>query len=102
MASFQDCLQYQRIPQIPEFTERKGFDAIFNANYLLDIPQQLKIWGSKRVFIVASKTLESKTDVVSKLEKELGSSVVGKKSGVGAHSPYKGTASSHLDVKITT
>jgi hypothetical protein len=95
MASLQERLQYQRIPQLPQPKEKKGIDAIFNANYLVDIPQQLNTWGSKRVFIVASKSLEAKTDVVSKLEKELGSAVVAKKSGVGAHSPYKGTYSFH-------
>jgi hypothetical protein len=90
MDSLQDRLEYQRIPQLPQLKEKKGFDAIFNANYLVDKPQQLNIWSSQRVFIVASKSLESKTDVVNQLEKELGSTVVGKKSGVGAHSPYKG------------
>jgi len=67
---------------------RKGHDAIFNANCLGDISDAIQNWGCRRAVLVHSKALDGTTDVIKKLEEKLGSAVVGKKSGVGAHSPY--------------
>jgi alcohol dehydrogenase class IV len=41
------------------------------------------------VVLVHSKALDANTDVVKKLEEKLGLFIVGKKAGVGAHSPYE-------------
>lgn len=79
--------QSERVQQLPT-PERKGHDAIFDANYLENITEQLDVWGCKRVLLVVSKTMETTTPYVSNLEEKLGSKVVGKKSGVGQHSPY--------------
>jgi alcohol dehydrogenase class IV len=75
------------IQQLP-VPARKDHDAIFNAEYLVDIVAAVKSWGCQRIVLVHSKALDENTDVIKKLEAKLGSVVVGKKSGVGAHSPY--------------
>ena len=80
-------MEKQRIQQLP-IPDRKGHDAIINASYLDDIAAELKTWGSKRVLLVVSKSLDSNTDKIRLLEQELGKVVADKKAGVGAHSPY--------------
>jgi hypothetical protein len=80
---------YQRIQQMP-VESRKDFDAIFNGNYLEDIPDQLTTWHSRRVVLVVSKSLNENTDKVKRLEEKLGGLIVDKKAGVGSHSPYRG------------
>jgi hypothetical protein len=80
--------QRQRIPQISEREE--GYEAIFNANYLDDIPAQLRAWNCKRVLLVHSKALDENTDKIDKLKIILGDVIVDRKAGVGSHSPYQG------------
>ncbi|EED14815.1 conserved hypothetical protein [Talaromyces stipitatus ATCC 10500] len=81
----------QRIQQLP-LDSHRGHDAIFNASYLGDIPSALQEWNSKRVLLVVSKALDTKTSIVSDLEARLTDSVklehLQKKTGVGSHSPY--------------
>lgn len=89
MAPTTDQLLYQRIQQLP-IPEREGKDAIFNARYLEDIPNAVKEWGSERIILVVSKKLDEGTNRVEKLEDVLGKKLVGKKVGVGSHSPYSG------------
>lgn len=82
---------YQRIPQLPIASpNRENMDAIFNARYLEDIPSALREWGAERTFLVVSRALDGNTDKVRRLEGVLGRRMVGKKVGVGSHSPYAG------------
>lgn len=81
-------LQRERIQQI-DTPSRDGFDAIFNTNFLDDIPEAVSQWGSSKVLLVASKTLAAQTDNISKLQKCLGQKLVHTHLGVGTHSPYK-------------
>jgi alcohol dehydrogenase class IV len=68
--------------------EREGFHAIFDGSYLTDIPAQILEWKCTRILLVVSKTLDSTTQYISDLEAQLGSLIISKKAGVGAHSPY--------------
>ncbi|KAF2155406.1 Dehydroquinate synthase-like protein [Myriangium duriaei CBS 260.36] len=72
-----------------DIPERANKLAIFAGSYLSDIPHFLSQWGISRIVLVSSKALYDGTDHVQKLEHELGQTVVGKKIGVGAHSPYR-------------
>ncbi|KAJ4323703.1 hypothetical protein N0V94_001762 [Neodidymelliopsis sp. IMI 364377] len=76
------------IQQLP-IPARKGHNAILKSNYLEDIVNAIGEWSCQRVVLVHSKALDANTDVVGKLEEKLGHFIVGKKAGVGAHSPYK-------------
>lgn len=76
-----------RIQQF-EVPYRNGYDAIFDASYLEDVPAQLQEWKSNRVLLVVSKALDSNTSIAKDLERTLGDLVVDRKAGVGSHSPY--------------
>lgn len=76
------------IQQLP-IPARKGHNAILKANYIEDIIHAIGEWSCERVVIVYSKALDANTDVVAKLKEKLGHFIVGKKAGVGAHSPYE-------------
>ncbi|KIV84132.1 hypothetical protein PV11_06105 [Exophiala sideris] len=80
-------LPKDRVQQL-DIDSRKGCDAIFNANFLEDIPEALLQWGCSRVLLVASKSLASNTDRISALQSTLNSKLVHTKLGVGSHSPY--------------
>ncbi|KAK4937667.1 hypothetical protein LTR10_021740 [Elasticomyces elasticus] len=80
-------LPKDRVQQL-DVDSRKGCDAIFNANFLEDIPEALLQWGYSRVLLVASKSLASNTDRISALQSTLNSKLVHTKLGVGSHSPY--------------
>lgn len=80
-------LAKSRIQQI-DTPSRAGHFAIFNANFLRDIPHQIRQWGSSRILLVASVTLAANTDHISALQKALDPLVVDVKLGVGTHSPY--------------
>jgi alcohol dehydrogenase class IV len=75
------------IQQLP-IPARKGHNAILKADYIEDIIRAIGEWSCERVVLVYSKALDANTEVVSKLQEKLGHFVVGKKAGVGAHSPY--------------
>jgi hypothetical protein len=75
----------KRIQQLP-LLERRGFDAIFNGSYISDIPAQLAEWKCTRVLLVVSKTLDSSTPYILKWESRIGSLIISKKVGLGAHS----------------
>ncbi|KAF2004229.1 Dehydroquinate synthase-like protein [Amniculicola lignicola CBS 123094] len=76
-----------RIQQL-DIPSRQGHDAIFNAEYLTDIPAALGSWNCERIVLVHSTALDAATTVIGALKSTLGGSLVGTKSGVGAHSPY--------------
>lgn len=76
------------IQQLP-IPARKGHNAILKSNYLEDIVNAIGEWSCQRVVLVYSKALDANTDVVKKLKEKLGHFIVGKKAGVGAHSPYE-------------
>ncbi|KAF2632926.1 Dehydroquinate synthase-like protein [Macroventuria anomochaeta] len=76
------------IQQLP-ILARKGHNAILRSNYIEDIIHAIGEWSCQRVVLVYSKALDANTDVVKKLKEKLGHFVVGKKAGVGAHSPYE-------------
>ena len=69
--------------------ERKGHNAVLNSNYLEDIVNAIGEWSCQRVVLVYSKALDANTEVIKQLKKKLGHFIVGKKAGVGAHSPYE-------------
>jgi len=75
------------IPQMP-LPDRRDKFVTFNSTYLTDIPAALKEWNCSRATLVVSRSLDQNTDKVRKLETALGSNVIGKKVGVGSHSPY--------------
>ncbi len=52
------------------------------------LPRELRLMGYERVLIVCSKTLNTKTDVIRKIEKSLGETVVGTTDEVGEHAPW--------------
>lgn len=89
MASHQHSSRAKQIIQQLPMPSRSGRDAIVNSTYLEDIPAALDKWGCQRAVIVHSKALDSSTDIVKNLLKDLGSCNVTTKSGVGAHSPYE-------------
>jgi alcohol dehydrogenase class IV len=76
------------IQQLP-IPSRKAHNAIVRSTYLEDIVSAIGEWRCQRVLLVHSKALDDSTEVVKILKEKLGSSVVGTKSGVGAHSPYE-------------
>lgn len=76
------------IQQLP-IPERKGHNAILKSNHQEDIINAIGEWSCKRVVLVHSKALDAHTDIVKKLKRKLGHFIVGKKAGVGAHSPYQ-------------
>lgn len=76
------------IQQLP-IPERKGHNAILKSDYIEDIIHAIGQWSCERVVLVYSMGLDSNTDVVDKLKEKLGHLIVGKKAGVGAHSPYE-------------
>lgn len=80
-------MEKQRVQQLPVLAS-KGYDAIFNAEYLTDIPAALSDWGCTRAILVVSKALDSETNVIVRLQERLGGKVIDVKRGVGQHSPY--------------
>ncbi|KAJ4355605.1 uncharacterized protein N0V89_003625 [Didymosphaeria variabile] len=86
--SQQSSRRKEIIQQLP-IPSRQGHDAIVNSTYVEDIVTALNKWGCRRAVIVHSKALDSATDVIKNLSRQLGSLVVATRSGVGAHSPYK-------------
>ena len=53
------------------------------------LPKLMDLYGYERAFIVSSRTLNTKTDVIRNLEQVLGSKVVGLTDDVGAHAPVQ-------------
>jgi alcohol dehydrogenase class IV len=80
-------LPKDRVQQL-DIVSRKGYDAIFNADFLEDIPEALEQYGCCRVLLVASKSLAATTDRISALQSALKSKLVHTKFGVGSHTPY--------------
>ncbi|GJN75612.1 hypothetical protein PLICBS_009717 [Purpureocillium lilacinum] len=80
-------LEKNRVQQL-DIPSRKGYDAIFNSNFLEDIPAALSQWGSSRVLLVASKALAANSSHISALQSALGPTLADTKLGVGSHSPY--------------
>lgn len=80
-------LHKHRIQQLAT-PSRDGYDAIFNAKFLEDVPQAISDWGCSRIMLVASKSLAANTNFVSELQVALGSGLVHMKLGVGTHTPY--------------
>lgn len=76
------------IQQLP-IPARKGHNAVLKSDYIEDIIHAIGQWSCERVVLVYSKELDDTTDVVKKLKEKLGHFIVGKKVGVGAHSPYE-------------
>lgn len=85
---FAACREKRIIQQLP-IPSRIGHDAIFNSSYLEDIEDATEKWKCERILLVHSQALDKNTGVVKHLKEKLGSRIVGTKSGVGAHSPYK-------------
>ncbi|KAI9743526.1 MAG: hypothetical protein M1818_002840 [Claussenomyces sp. TS43310] len=89
---------HRRIQQLP-IDSRIGYDAIFDASYLDDIPQELQKWSAKRVILVLSKSLDAKTDVIRALESKLGHLVVAKKRMRSCRSHRAATAMAAADME---
>ena len=53
------------------------------------LPKLMDIYGYKRAFIVSSRTLNTKTDVIRKLESALGEKFAGLTDEVGSHAPLQ-------------
>ncbi|KIW13362.1 hypothetical protein PV08_08550 [Exophiala spinifera] len=80
-------LPKRRIQQL-DIASRKGYDAIFNSNFLEDIPEALERYGCSRVLLLASKSLAATTDRISALQSALKSKLLYTKLGMGSHTPY--------------
>ncbi|KAH9920603.1 putative Fe-containing alcohol dehydrogenase [Fomitopsis serialis] len=76
-----------RIPQF-ESAERKGRDAVFGADYVSAVTEEVNKLGCSKVYLVASTSLNAQTDAVKRLEEALGNKLCGKKIGVKSHTPY--------------
>ncbi|KAF8529556.1 hypothetical protein BU17DRAFT_36523 [Hysterangium stoloniferum] len=74
--------------RVQQFANTPGHFVKFKADYLKAIPDEVDAAGCQRVFLVVSTSLDSKTDVIQRLETALGKRLVGKRVGIGAHSPY--------------
>ncbi|KAK4570071.1 hypothetical protein LTR86_003041 [Recurvomyces mirabilis] len=72
-----------------DIAERDDRLAIFDGDFLEDIPQYTNQWNAKKIVLVVSKGLYTAHNYIQQLEKALGSKVVAVKVGVGAHSPYQ-------------
>ena len=59
------------------------------ADSFMTLPKLMEIYGYRRAFIVCSRTLNTKTDVIRKLEDALGDKVAGLTDDVGAHAPVQ-------------
>ncbi|TFY54806.1 hypothetical protein EVJ58_g8637 [Rhodofomes roseus] len=68
--------------------DRKGRDAIFGADYVSAVSEEVDRLACSKVYLVVSRSLDTKTDVVGRLEQKLGGKVCGKKVGVKSHTPY--------------
>ncbi|KAJ4984868.1 alcohol dehydrogenase [Stagonosporopsis vannaccii] len=75
------------IQQLP-IPARQGHNAILKSDYIADIIHAIGQWSCERVVLVYSKGLDANSNVVKTLKEKLGHFIVGKKAGVGAHSPY--------------
>lgn len=53
------------------------------------LPKLMDLYGYERAFIVSSRTLNTKTEVIRNLEKALGSKLAGLTDDVGAHAPLQ-------------
>jgi maleylacetate reductase len=62
---------------------------LHNVNAADALPGLLDLFGYSRVFIVCSRTINTKTDVVSKIKAVLGPRFVGLSDEVGEHAPLK-------------
>ncbi|EXJ77163.1 hypothetical protein A1O3_10321 [Capronia epimyces CBS 606.96] len=80
-------LPKRRIQQL-DIASRKGYDAIFNSNFLEDVPEAVEQYGCSRVLLLASKSLATTTDRISALQSALKSKLVHTKLGMGSHTPY--------------
>ena len=80
-------LQKQTIPQMPT-PDSAEYLVTINSSYLTDVPALIKQWSCSRVILVVSRSLDTNTDKIRNLESVLSPRYVGKKVGVGAHSPY--------------
>lgn len=58
------------------------------ANYLKAVPEELGTAGCTKAFLLASKSLDSNTDLIKSIETVLGHKIVGKKTG---HLHYDGS-----------
>jgi alcohol dehydrogenase class IV len=79
--------QKNTVPQLP-LPGYANHLVTFNSTYLTDVCNLINEWSCSRVILVVSKSLDANTDKVHNLESALGEKFVGKKAGVGAHSPY--------------
>lgn len=65
-----------------------GWENVFhNVSAVETLPKVLELHDYRRVFIVSSRTLNTKTDVIRKLEACMGDKVVGLTDKVGEHAP---------------
>ncbi|KAF8582233.1 iron-containing alcohol dehydrogenase [Ramaria rubella] len=74
--------------RVAQFTDTPDRFAVFYAEYLKAIPEELDRLGCERVFLLVSASLDDKTDRIAKLENILGERIIAKKVGVRAHTPY--------------
>lgn len=68
-------VKLQQFPDTPNH-----FVRLFS-NYLNAIPEELAVAGCTRIFLLASKSLDTNTDLIKSVEAVLGSKIVGKKTG---------------------
>jgi maleylacetate reductase len=68
-----------RYPDMDRVIYGRRFDEV--------LPQEVTRLGAKRVLVLASRTLERETDMVSRLRAALGQDLAAVRTGIGAHTP---------------
>lgn len=63
------------------------------------LPELLELFGYERVFLVCSRSINTKTDIIRDLERSLGDRLVGLTDNIGEHSPLTNVLSAAMQVK---
>ncbi|HEY4066611.1 MAG TPA: iron-containing alcohol dehydrogenase [Burkholderiaceae bacterium] len=95
--------------ELSHFTFPAGVERVVRGRPASEVvPELLDRFGYRRVFIVASRTLNRRTDVVRDIERQLGNRVVGLTDEVGEHAPInnvlagaRGVAACNADVILS-
>lgn len=72
---------------------------LHNVDAAKALPGVLDLFGYKRVFIVASRSINTKTSIVENIRAELGDRLVGLTDDVGEHSPLPNVIKAALAIK---
>ena len=73
---------------VNKFVMPDGVERVYHDVSAADVlPGIMELYGYSKIFIICSKTLNTKTDIVEKIRASLGSKVIGVTDEVGEHAP---------------